>query len=99
VKCTYFEIYNDQVYDLLDLNFEDEKIKSKPVSEDFLKSSFYVRGLHEEVIDSYSKFFSVLNQGEENRHYVATNLNHQSSRSHTIFQVIVQTMVKDVEND
>jgi len=40
----------------------------------------------------------ILNRGELNRHYAETKLNHQSSRSHTVFRVFVQSVTKDIEN-
>mmetsp|Transcript_2436 Transcript_2436/g.2299 ORF Transcript_2436/g.2299 Transcript_2436/m.2299 type:complete len:170 (+) Transcript_2436:1074-1583(+) len=34
----------------------------------------------------------ILKMGEFNRHYAATSMNHQSSRSHTIFRLFIQNV-------
>ena len=36
----------------------------------------------------------ILKMGEFNRHYAATSMNHQSSRSHTIFRIFIQNVEK-----
>jgi hypothetical protein len=48
VKCSYVEIYNDQVYDLLQRaeNFSE----TLQVVEDVDKKEFYIRGVKEEII-------------------------------------------------
>lgn len=51
VKCSYVEIYNDQVYDLLQRseNFSE----TLQVCEDAEKKEFYIRGVKEEIIDDW----------------------------------------------
>lgn len=39
----------------------------------------------------------ILKMGEFNRHYAATSMNHQSSRSHTIFRIFIQNIENLVE--
>lgn len=58
---------------------------------------FKIKGLKEYVATSIEECFELLKQGEINRHYAATAMNHTSSRSHTIFRVKVQ-IVKEMQD-
>jgi hypothetical protein len=91
VKCSYVEIYNDQIYDLLQRaeNIGD----TLQVCEDTAKDMFYIRGVREEAIDDWTDAIEKLKRGEVNRHYARTVMNHSSSRSHTIFRVYIQSLV------
>ena len=51
---------------------------------------FFVRGASEETVSSMADVLECLRRGEATRHYAETKLNHQSSRSHTVFRVWVQ---------
>ncbi|CAG9317704.1 unnamed protein product [Blepharisma stoltei] len=88
--CSMMEIYNEHVYDLLK-ETEDLKNEVLAVSEGSDKE-FYVRGLSEKVVTSIEEVLEKLGKGEENRHYAATNLNHHSSRSHTIFRLNIRSL-------
>jgi hypothetical protein len=91
VKCSYVEIYNDLVYDLLQ---RAENIsETLNVCEDAQKEQFYIRGVREEAIDDWTDAMEKLKRGEINRHYARTVMNHSSSRSHTIFRVYIQSLV------
>ena len=46
---------------------------------------------HEEMICSPDQIAELLKQGEKNRHTGVTNMNHQSSRSHTIFKIVIDS--------
>ena len=90
VKCSYFEIYNDTVYDLLsDINEIDKPLI---VWEDPKKKDFLVKGIVEVVVDTLDECLDILKIGEYSRHYAATSMNHQSSRSHTIFRLWIQNI-------
>lgn len=50
IRCSYFEIYNDTVYDLLaDINEFDKPLI---VCEDSKKKDFYVKGIRQIVVDT-----------------------------------------------
>lgn len=50
IKCSYFEIYNDTIYDLLsDINEFDKPLM---VCEDPKRKDFYIKGLVEVVVDT-----------------------------------------------
>ena len=81
LKCSYMEIYNGCVYDLLKGQHEFWS-ESLTVSEDVTKG-FYVKGLIEYGVSNMEEIMTYLEKGETNRRYAATSMNHDSSRSHT----------------
>ena len=91
LRCAYFEIYNDQIFDLLN---EDQEKFQLPLSaiEDIKKKEFVVRGLREVVVASFSECLDLLKLGEKNRSYAATMMNHASSRSHTVYRIFVESV-------
>ena len=87
VRASYFEIYNELIYDLL----ANKQTLEDPlqINEDTVKKDFIIKDLIEEPISTIEDALALLQKGEENRHYAETFLNHTSSRSHTIFKVYV----------
>lgn len=92
LKCSYIEIYNDQIYDLLKAPEMLGDILT--VNEDNNKE-FYIKGVAEESVSSLEEILHKLRKGEANRHYARTAMNHHSSRSHTIFRLTVQSMTNN----
>jgi hypothetical protein len=90
LMVSYLEIYNEQVYDLLceGTSFKNEALS---VNED-PQRGFYVKGLTEHVVNSISEVLSFIEKGEANRRYAVTSMNHNSSRSHTIFRLNVTSV-------
>ncbi len=88
VRCSYVEIYNESVFDLLRENAEQELPLS--IFEDSKKEEFYIKGATEKIIDTFESALEVLALGEANRHFAATTLNHNSSRSHTLFRIFFE---------
>lgn len=99
LTCSYLEIYNEQVFDLLS---ESALFKADilSINEDPQKG-FYVKGLSEHIINSVDEVKTFIDKGESNRKYAATAMNHHSSRSHTIFRLNVTsvTVMENFEND
>ena len=92
IKCSYIEIYKDNIYDLLREEYQKEK--SLTVYEDCKKREFKIKDNLEEHITSYSESIQILEKGEQNRHFAITNFNHNSSRSHTIFRIFIKYLNK-----
>lgn len=88
IRCSYVEIYNDQVFDLL----RPRAHLGDPltISEDS-NHEFYIKGIREADISSIEEAIKKLKDGEANRHYAETALNHTSSRSHTLFRLLVHS--------
>lgn len=97
VKCSYFEIYNEIIYDLL---------REKPMSLDkhlgnrlqvreCPKKGVYIDGILEEEIFSSQDALNLLIRGAKNRHVDATFMNLESSRSHSLFQMHFTSVKKE----
>ncbi|EJU05661.1 kinesin heavy chain [Dacryopinax primogenitus] len=83
VKCSYMEIYLERIRDLLapqndNLQIHEEKNKG-----------VYVKGLIEEYATGPEAIYELLRQGGLARMVAATNMNAESSRSHSIFLIII----------
>lgn len=91
LRCAYFEIYNDQIFDLLNEDQEKFQLPLQAI-EDIKKKEFVVRGLREVVVTSFNECLDLLKLGERNRSYAETTMNHASSRSHTVYRIFVESM-------
>ncbi len=74
VRASYFEIYNDLIYDLLGKT--EDFGEALTVCEDPKKKEFYIRGIREVIVDNFEDCLEILKIGEFNRHYAATSMNH-----------------------
>ncbi|KAI3629331.1 hypothetical protein MIR68_012638 [Amoeboaphelidium protococcarum] len=88
VRCSFVEIYNEQVYDLL----SDEQSQSLQIRQD-LKRGVYVEGAIIELVQTAADALRIFDIGVSRRKIAATSLNRESSRSHVIFTVYVQSKV------
>ncbi|GBG31510.1 Kinesin-related protein 4 [Hondaea fermentalgiana] len=87
IRVSYLEIYNEEVRDLLGGNTESGGLR---IVDDPQKGC-HVRGLKEVVVLSPDHVFELLRSGEAKRHYGATKMNYTSSRSHTLFRMVVES--------
>ncbi|CAJ0918210.1 unnamed protein product, partial [Mesorhabditis belari] len=87
VHCSYLEIYNEEVRDLLG-DVRDQKLDIKEHSE----RGVYVAGLSMHVCHNVNDCQDLMNKGFANRHVGSTNMNAVSSRSHSIFTVYVEAL-------
>jgi len=90
LQCTYFEIYNDQIYDLLKPH--RSLGEPLPLVEDVKNEDFVIKGITTESVGSIKQILDRLKKGELNRHYAETFMNHSSSRSHCIFRLHIKSM-------
>ena len=93
VTASYFEIYNEVIFDLLDANDRKKKpaaskggleIKEHPVL------GVYVKGLQEYVVENAIKLQKIIDQGMRCRTVASTQMNADSSRSHSVFVITVR---------
>ncbi|ORY94543.1 kinesin motor domain-domain-containing protein [Syncephalastrum racemosum] len=89
LRVSYLEIYNEQIRDLLSCNPSHENLKV--VEQD---SRMVVQGLIEEKVATRAEVLAIIKRGENNRHVGATDYNAHSSRSHAIFQMVVESRSK-----
>lgn len=89
VRVSYMEIYMERVRDLL--NPANDNL---PIHEDKSRG-VYVKGLLEVYVSSVDEVYEVMRRGGNSRAVSATNMNAESSRSHSIF--VVSISQKNVE--
>ena len=80
LTCTFIEIYNEEVFDLL--SKERKKIKIREMG-----NKFFPQGCIVKNIETEQDFTNALTIGELNKTKAETNVNPYSSRSHSIFRV------------
>ncbi|XP_039704800.1 centromere-associated protein E isoform X1 [Pteropus medius] len=90
LRVSYMEIYNETITDLL---CNTQKMKPLIIREDFNRN-VYVSDLTEEVVYTPEMALKWITKGEKNRHYGITKMNQRSSRSHTIFRMILESREK-----
>jgi kinesin family protein 15 len=123
-KCSFFEIFNERVFDLLDATGGIETGKGGgaqggggfqgagtiasghsntsglvdlaglTVREDNKKGVF-VAGLQEEVVLGSADAMGVVARGYRNRRVAETAMNRESSRSHAVFQLTVESTIAE----
>ncbi|KAM7522910.1 hypothetical protein LguiA_012812 [Lonicera macranthoides] len=84
-KCSFLEIYNEQILDLLDPSSLNLQIREDT------KKGVYVDNLTEVEVTSARDVIQQLVQGSSNRKVAATNMNRASSRSHSVFTCIIES--------
>ncbi|XP_032542794.1 centromere-associated protein E isoform X4 [Chiroxiphia lanceolata] len=87
LRVSYMEIYNETITDLL---CDSRKKKPLGIREDINRNT-YVEDLIEEVVVAPEQVMEWIRKGERNRHYGETKMNEHSSRSHTIFRMIIES--------
>ncbi|GJM95301.1 hypothetical protein PR202_ga12018 [Eleusine coracana subsp. coracana] len=84
-KCSFLEIYNEQITDLL-----EPSSSNLPLRED-TRNGVYVDNLTESEVGCVSDIINLLTRGSANRRVAATKMNRESSRSHSVFTCIIQS--------
>ncbi|KAI8380474.1 kinesin motor domain-containing protein [Choanephora cucurbitarum] len=87
LRVSYMEIYNERIKDLL--NTENNQLE---IVED--KKGVRVRNLREKIVKTPQEVLNCIKEGESNRHISATDYNQHSSRSHTVFQLVIESKSK-----
>ncbi|ERS95919.1 kinesin heavy chain [Sporothrix schenckii ATCC 58251] len=83
VRVSYMEIYMERIRDLM-----APQNDNLPVHEE-KNRGVYVKGLLEIYVSSVQEVYEVMRRGGNARAVAATNMNQESSRSHSIFVVTV----------
>lgn len=84
-KCSFLEIYNEQITDLLDPSSTNLMLRED------MKKGVYVENLSEFEVQTVGDILKLLTQGSLNRKVAATNMNRESSRSHSVFTCIIES--------
>ncbi|XP_072051741.1 kinesin-like protein KIF15 [Amphiura filiformis] len=88
-RVSFLEIYHEQVYDLL-----DQASTTGLQLRENIKKGVFVDGLIETVVNNAVEAYEVLSAGWVNRRVAATSMNRESSRSHAVFTVSIESKEK-----
>eukprot|EP00903_Cladosiphon_okamuranus_P009741 g9262.t1 len=94
VRASYLEIYNEEIRDLLSKDPKD-KLELK----ENVDSGVYVKDLTTFVVKSAMEIDHVMQAGKKNRSVGSTMMNQTSSRSHSIFCIVVECSQSDDRGD
>ncbi|SCV74765.1 BQ2448_7794 [Microbotryum intermedium] len=89
LRASYLEIYNETLKDLLAPETGPLKVRQDE------KKRFFVHPLREEVVTGEAQVAALLRRGEKNRHTGQTDFNERSSRSHSVFQMTIESRDQD----
>ncbi|KAH6435965.1 hypothetical protein HBI14_012240 [Parastagonospora nodorum] len=90
VKCSFIELYNEELRDLFST---DDTVKLKIFEDNSKKghSTTLVQGMEECHLNTAAHGIEMLRDGSYKRQVAATKCNDLSSRSHTVFTIMVYT--------
>ena len=93
VDVSYYEIYNEKVYDLLSNTVEIAcRVREHP------DQGAYVEGLTRVPVKAYDDVSAVIHRGGKHRAVASTLLNSASSRSHAVFTVYLTQSISSMES-
>ncbi|GFN80030.1 kinesin-like protein kif15, partial [Plakobranchus ocellatus] len=84
-RCSFLEIYQEQIFDLLDTASQGLHLREN------MNKGVFVDGLIEQVICNPTDAYQVLVVGMLNRRVAGTSMNRESSRSHAVFTVTIES--------
>ncbi|KAK8964303.1 Kinesin-like protein KIN12B [Platanthera guangdongensis] len=84
-RCSFLEIYNEQITDLLNPYSTNLLIRED------LRKGVHVENLKEFEVENVNDIVKLLIQGAANRKVAATNMNRESSRSHSVFTCTIES--------
>ncbi len=96
LRCSYLEIYNEAIHDLL---APLSTSAAQPVQIHGTGPNVVLSPLREEVVTSLKSVREVLERGEGNRRTASTDWNERSSRSHSVFRVVIESRERGIGGD
>lgn len=92
LRVSFVEIYNENVRDLLTPDQAPVNIREDPRKGVYIDAS-------ERIITSFDQVLEAQRTGELNRRVESTAMNERSSRSHTIFRIVVESRQRGGEDE
>ncbi|ESK96372.1 kinesin-like protein [Moniliophthora roreri MCA 2997] len=89
LRCSYLEIYNETIYDLLapPMGGSGSQVQIQGGT----GMEVILTPLREEVVTSLKGVNEVLRRGERHRRTACTDWNERSSRSHSVFRLVIES--------
>ncbi|NWH75698.1 KI20A protein, partial [Piaya cayana] len=96
IWVSFFEIYNEFIYDLLEpaLPSQNSKRKTLRLCEDQSGNS-YVKDLNWINVQEADEAWKLLKLGRKNQSFASTHKNQNSSRSHSVFSIRILRLKRD----
>lgn len=102
LRVSYLEIYNEKIHDLLkpqtdtgigsgSTQQEEIKLREDP------KRGVFASPLKEEIVQSPTQLLRVIARGDQSRRTRSTQYNAQSSRSHAVVQIVVESRERPLQ--
>lgn len=88
IKCSFLEIYNEQINDMISPDQRNLLIRED------IKKGAYVENLQQETITSFDEALEIIEKGIKYRHIGSTSMNKESSRSHSVFTLQIESKEK-----
>ncbi|KAL3688152.1 hypothetical protein R1sor_014461 [Riccia sorocarpa] len=89
LRVSYMEIYNEDIKDLLIP--DNRKLQIHGSTE----RGIFVAGLSEKTVESAEHALHLMEIGEANHHFGETSMNVHSSRSHTVFRMVIKSKARN----
>ena len=86
VRCTYIEIYNNQIRDLLGKDV-DKRLAIRESKD----KGIFIEGINFVTSKNIDRLLKAMEKGNKSRHTGCTAMNAESSRSHSIFTLYLET--------
>uniref|UniRef100_A0A7S4RK85 Kinesin motor domain-containing protein n=1 Tax=Alexandrium monilatum TaxID=311494 RepID=A0A7S4RK85_9DINO len=87
-RVQMLEVYNDKIRDLLVP--ADSETRKSPEVHLHPQHGVYVRGMTEDVVESFNQCVKLIDYGNTMKMVAATAMNSKSSRGHTIFKLMLE---------
>lgn len=88
VRCSFIEIYNEEIYDLLKIDKKSTKLDVRHSP----STGFFVKDMTQVLVNSEQEMMKVVGMGNKNKTISETAMNVNSSRSHTLMIVNVESI-------
>eukprot|EP00484_Ammonia_sp_Unknown_P007721 CAMPEP_0197075110 /NCGR_PEP_ID=MMETSP1384-20130603/211443_1 /TAXON_ID=29189 /ORGANISM="Ammonia sp." /LENGTH=733 /DNA_ID=CAMNT_0042513953 /DNA_START=18 /DNA_END=2219 /DNA_ORIENTATION=- len=89
VRCSFIEIYNDMIKDLLNADERSLELREHPEKGVYVKDLSYKQVNNEQQLQQH---FAI---GNNYRHVGETAMNRDSSRSHSVFTIIIESVIQE----
>ena len=90
VRCSYIEIYNEEIRDLL-----SDNVKAKCELRENPDKGVFIQDVNMIVVKTVTEMEKYMNIGNDLRSTGQTLMNNTSSRSHSIFSILLEVCQKD----
>ena len=93
LKTSFYEIYNEQIIDLLGDVTQTTSQNNLKILEDQKSGVVHIQGITQREVTCYEDIVTLIEKGTKNRHVGATKMNSESSRSHSVLSTVIECSI------